>query len=141
MSNEQSWLPEFYEGLRLLKESYFPKTCNTCGKVYATMDEFIAQTDKVDHPTGLMEGVDEAYNPTVALFRNCPCGSSLMIQCRDRRDTSEEGERRRAIFQKLLDTLQTTAGIEEGVARDEILQLLEGRESQVLQRFRNAACG
>jgi len=140
MSTAKAWIPKFYEGLRLLKASYFPKTCQTCGKTYATMDQFLAETSDVGHPTGLMEAIGEDHRPSVGLFRDCHCGSTLMIECGDRRDQSAAGQHRREIFQGLLDHL-IRAGIEESIGRDEIIRLLRGDQSVLVERLGEASNG
>lgn len=43
---------------------------------------------------------------TIGLWRNCQCGSTMMVLCSDRRDTSEQGRLRRERFGEELRKLQ-----------------------------------
>ncbi|MDT4331444.1 hypothetical protein ACQE3D_14385 [Methylomonas sp. MS20] len=87
-----------FEGLRAAQAS-FPRSCRTCGRVYNSAEDFLAQT--VDLPagnTGLREMLDDDDQAVVAVFRNCVCGSTLMDEFQSRRDDSPEGRARRAEF-------------------------------------------
>jgi hypothetical protein len=125
------------DGLRELSKTAFPRKCATCGRVYASLEEFINETRQLEGRTGLVENVgcpEEGDQPIVELYRNCVCGSTLMEFFLDRRDSSESGQRRREIFGKLLNLL-----IEKGVsaedARNELLLLFRNKKSQLLEKM------
>lgn len=123
----------FLRGLRELAESAFPKRCANCGKVFETAEAFIAQTRPVraDH-TGLKPSRDDSGAAMLELYRNCPCGSTLMDLFNDRRDLSEKGLRRRRRFAELHAYL-LERGVPSVTARTELLKMLRGEPSELLR--------
>ncbi|QYG07684.1 hypothetical protein [Janthinobacterium sp. PAMC25594] len=116
----------FFEGLRALAEAAFPKHCACCGRVFATADEFIGQTRAMrQNVSGLKQSFDDNNVAIVEVYRNCPCGSTLMDFFSDRRDTSEPCQQRRLLFERLLPLLQEK-GMERGAARAYLLQVVRG---------------
>jgi hypothetical protein len=127
-SNEHA----IYEGLLALLQNEFPKTCRKCKRVYPTLESFVDETQVVTSGTGLM-GYDTG-NPfqQVAMMRNCSCGSTMATFCCDRRDCSEGGLRRRAMFENLLGELRKR-GIDAITAREQLLAFLRGERSSILE--------
>jgi hypothetical protein len=121
-----------YEGLLALLQNEFPKTCAKCGRAYPTLESFVDETAAANHGTGLMGYDMGARFQHVAMMRNCSCGSTLMTFCCDRRDISETGVRRRAMFENLLQTLQAR-GIDALSAREQLLAYLRGEASPILE--------
>ena len=98
-----------YEGLRELAASVFPKHCGTCGRTFETADAFIREAQSIrPEISGLKSVEDDDGSMIVELFRNCPCGSTLMDAFNDRRDLSDKGLKRRQRFGELIDYLTTT---------------------------------
>lgn len=136
--NEQhSWLETFYKELQTLVDTSFPKKCTKCGHVFETQEAFLEETIPVkdltfEDKSGLfaLEGVGEAT--TIGVFRNCTCGTTLMADFHDRRDNSEAGQKRRNQFNSLLKTLMAH-GMERLAARDELLHVLRGEHSDVIE--------
>jgi hypothetical protein len=127
---------DIYSDLRALIESSFPKKCNTCGRTYQNAAEFILETEKVGAKgSGLKSTEDYDGSTIVELFRNCPCGSTLMDAFNDRRDLSEKGETRRKNFDKLLKLIQTTHKIEKDIAREELLKIMRGQSSDIIKNI------
>jgi hypothetical protein len=121
-----------YEGLLALLQNEFPKTCPKCRRVYPTLESFVDETQAVQSGTGLM-GYDMGHHVQhVAMMRNCVCGSTMATFCCDRRDCSEAGLRRRAMFEKLLEDLQAK-GIDAITARTQLLAFLRGERSPILE--------
>ncbi len=122
-----------YDGLQALAESAFPKKCSTCGRTFETADQFIKETETV-RPTvsGLKQTEDDDGSKIVELFRNCPCGSTLMDAFNDRRDLSENGEKRRKRFAELQTYLIDHHKIDSNQAREELLKVLRGEQSELL---------
>lgn len=120
-----------FADLQALANSAFPKRCNTCGRLFNTPEEFVRETESIRGVSGFKSSNDDDGRPVVELFRNCPCGSTLMDAFRDRRDTSEAGLRRRAKFGELMERL-VARGIPRDVARAELLKVLRGEGSEVL---------
>ena len=123
-----------FEGLKALSESTFPKRCANCGIEYATVEDYVARTVDVSGKSGLKRGFDDDDQTIVELFRNCICGSTLMDCFGDRRDVSSQGLKRRVLFGKLLNLL-VSKGLEPGVAREQLLMVLRGQPSQLLERM------
>ncbi len=124
--------PDHYCGLRSLSDQAFPKRCPRCGRHFATAAEFIRYTQTVrTGESGLKSVRDESDRPMVELFRNCPCGSTLMDRFDDRRDLSEPGLRRRKLFGQLLQMLENK-GMTAELARVELLKLMRGEPSTML---------
>ena len=71
--------------------STFPKICNCCKRIYKARHSYLEQTEL------LSKG---SYgNPRKSLYlfeyRNCKCGSTLVIKIKEMRDFSQEGIRKR----------------------------------------------
>jgi hypothetical protein len=132
MQPSQQWTEAFREGLQLLDEFSFPKTCSNCGKTYDTLEEFIAETEPVGHPSGLSE-MDFGTRPTiVGLYRNCVCRSTLVAGLKNRRGTSEQAVLAREQFDRLLALLEEQ-GVPRDVGRRELLKVMDGEESELLK--------
>ena len=124
--------PDNYLGLKCLSDRAFPKRCPCCGRHFATAADFIRSTETVrTGDSGLKSVRDESDRPMVELFRNCPCGSTLMDRFDDRRDLSEPGLRRRKLFGQFLRLLENR-GMEAELAQVELLKLLRGEPSTLL---------
>ncbi|MFD2229083.1 hypothetical protein [Alkalimarinus sediminis] len=123
---------ELFDGLNALAESAFPKSCACCGRTYQTAEEFLHETEKIPAATSSMKSALEEDGTTIVeVFRNCPCGSTLMDEFGDRRDMSERGHKRRQHFNKMMSYLEQK-GIANDVARKELLKVLRGEKSSVL---------
>lgn len=125
---------ELFNGLKALSDASFPKKCALCGQEYANVEEYVRKTEDVSGKSGLKKGYDDDDKPIVELFRNCVCGSTLMDCFNDRRDVSDGGLRRRKLFGKLMKML-TAKGIGRDEARRELLKLLKGESSPVLEKL------
>ncbi|MBW9258478.1 MAG: hypothetical protein K1562_12765 [Candidatus Thiodiazotropha sp. (ex. Lucinisca nassula)] len=77
---------------------------------------------------------EEGDEPIVELYRNCVCGSTLMEFFSDRRDTSENGLRRRQLFDDLLMQL-VEMDITAEEARKELKQFIATGESELLRKM------
>lgn len=129
MSESFTFDPYVFEGLRTLAESAFPKHCRNCGRIYSCAEQFLKETVSIrPGRSGLKESADDDDNTIVELYRNCPCGSTLMDFFSDRRDTSEAGLRRRKKFGDLVNFL-VQKGWDANLARAELLKVLRGEES------------
>ena len=123
---------EFYKDLQVLSDSSFPKKCNTCGRLYRNVSEYITQTRSVGQTSGLKESMDDDDKPLVELFRNCVCGSTLMDEFHNRREMSPAGIKRREKFKELMDRL-IDSGFQINTARQELLKILRGEESKLIR--------
>lgn len=133
MQVKESEFADLYSDLKSMAETDFPKHCKTCGRVYPDMQAYVDHTEHLrPGVSGLQQGLDEAYEPLVELYRNCACGSTLMNFFADRRDTSSAGLKRREQFQAVLEKLKRQ-GIEEEDAREALLRFMRGEESALLE--------
>ena len=132
--NNQTLINELYTGLQFMRASAFPKKCPACGKIYETADDFIAQTRSLGGKSGLKQSLDDDDKSLVEFFRNCICGSTMMEECRDRRDTSELGLRRREKFGQLHELLKNS-GMDANIARQELLRIMRGESSDNLHKL------
>ncbi|MCF8151646.1 MAG: hypothetical protein K9J80_12955 [Sulfuritalea sp.] len=126
--------PEFFRGLCEMEETTFPKQCRTCGQVYQDSRDFIARTVGIGPRKGVKTSLDDDGSPVLEFFRNCVCGSTLHGLYAERRDSSEKGLKRRVKFDELMKRLEDH-GFAYDVARNELLKLLRGQESELLAPF------
>ncbi len=124
---------ELFKGMRELAESAFPKTCNTCGRVFQTAREFLEETDDLPlAPSCIKPAIEDDGTRLLEVFRNCPCGSTLMDEFSDRRDMSEKGLKRRKIFERMLEIL-TERGIDSELAKSELKKAAQGSRSTLIE--------
>jgi hypothetical protein len=117
---------EFFEGLRELAESAFPKRCRNCGKEYQNATEYLTATQPLRADiSGLKQSRDDDGLAIVDLFRNCICGSTLLESFKNRRDLREEGITCRKRFDDMVDKLVASGWPAES-ARAELLKLMRG---------------
>jgi hypothetical protein len=137
VENNNHQFADFYKNLKALSSASFPKKCNTCGKVYNSVEDFITKTESIRGKTGLKKSITEDSKAIVELFRNCVCGSTLMDCFNNRRDLSERGQQRRETFEKVLVYL-VKKGVEKEKARQEILKIMRGEKSELLTKLGGA---
>jgi len=105
----------------------FPKTCVTCNAVYLNEIDFFQRTTPISNTATDIKVIkdDEENDADIFLevFRNCACGSTLMELFHCRRDLSENGIRKRIIFETLLDGL-VKIGHDRMAARTMILEFI-----------------
>jgi len=127
--------PELVRGLKALAETTFPKRCRCCNRVFNDVADYVMQTEAM--PNGrrsLKQSLDDDGKVIVDLFRNCPCGSTLMDFFSERRDVSEKGLMRRQRFGELYDYL-VASGMGKALARAELLKVMRGEPSEVLKKI------
>ena len=123
-----------FENLKALSESSFPKKCGSCGEVYESSEQFVQKTADIAGRSGLKSGRGDCGGQIVELFRNCICGSTLMECFNDRRDLSKAGLKRRILFGRLM-TILEKKGLPADQARAELLKLIRGERSPVLEQM------
>lgn len=125
----------WFAGLKALGQDNFPKCCCNCGRVFENAADFFQQTQAIrPEITGLKAVYDEDDGTLVEVFRNCVCGSTLLVNCVSRRDDSMAGHSRRRLFDDLLGYL-VHHGIERVRARRELLLVASGERSEVLETW------
>lgn len=127
-----------FAGLKALAESAFPKHCKNCGRVFESAAQFLRETRKIDQKrSGLKQSMDDNDVTIVEVYRNCPCGSTLMDFFSDRRDLSQIGLARREKFGKLIEQL-VAHGWNRDTARAELLKILRGATSELIEQLKKA---
>lgn len=121
-----------YNGLKTLAKTAFPKKCRDCGRIYHNAEALVAEI-KLLNIKQKTQTEDGALN--VELFRNCPCGSTLLDVFNNRRDISENGINRRNHFDSLLDMVQEQYGVNRDTARDELLKIMQGKPSELIKNI------
>jgi len=95
-----------------LDSGAFPKTCNNCKRVYLTDIDFLLQTTPTpclpSDVKVVMGAAEDDSQIFLEVFRNCACGSTLMDYFHCRRDLSENGIRKRDIFETILKALENS---------------------------------
>ena len=112
----------------------FPKRCNNCGKTYKTRNEYLKATYPMRDRRGTIFEVKKVQE-----YRNCICGSTLLILTDDRRDNSKFGYARRELFDRCLaDLKKITEKDEESlkIALREIFRIII-RKSQHVESLDN----
>lgn len=141
MASSNNVDPELIRGLEALVETTFPKRCRCCGRSFTDVADYVAQTNAMPNGAqGLKQSLGDDGEVIVDLFRNCPCGSTLMDSFNDRRDTLPKGEARRRRFAELMAYL-VERGLSATVARHELLEVMHGKPSEILTKIRPPATG
>ena len=84
----------------------FPKRCNSCDRVYRDHAEYLASTREMRRGGTIFDDEDLK----VQEYRDCACGSTLLVLVDNRRDESEFGQRRRRLFDEWLTRLVHRTG-------------------------------
>ncbi len=103
--------------LTALYQAKFPKACATCGKTYETREDYLKATAALAAKSTMVNkmGVQE--------YRNCECGSTLMVWTKERRDNTPFGARRRELFDACLEKLKAASGEPDDVLRKRLREL------------------
>ena len=80
--------PEVVQLLRKQHEEYFPKTCGNCGRQYATLREFVLNTQRL-WPAMSYDAELRHFNVAAEhqlggmAMANCTCGSTLALSTKN----------------------------------------------------------
>lgn len=95
----------------------FPKKCNNCNRVYHTREEYLRDTERLQKTTTVFDEVG------LQEYRNCFCGSTLIVWTSDRRDLSKYGVARRKLFDECLAKLKQISDGPETELRDKLREI------------------
>ena len=70
----------------------FQRKCPNCQQVYNDREQYLELTDRLQQQSTIYEMGE------VQEYRNCSCGSTLLLVLDDRRDSSDFGHQRRILF-------------------------------------------
>jgi DNA-directed RNA polymerase subunit N (RpoN/RPB10) len=118
--------------LSQLYNEKFPKKCNCCGKVFNTRDDYLKATQQLS-----AGGSGTVFNDLgLQEYRNCPCGSTLLIVTDDRRDTSDFGKARRKLFHLIVERLILVTDKEEDELRAVVRKIFRRimKRNQIIQK-------
>ena len=132
MTNEKKAIDDVRTMLRSLVSKSFPKHCR-CGKTYATVDQFLTETEESNYPTNILQVIGYTDASLAALCRDCSCGATLIVIINDRRDFSKDGIRIREEFGDILRVCEAS-GMKPHIARKELLTILQGGTSDILAK-------
>ncbi len=117
-----------FDGLKALAEAAFPKRCRGCGRTYDSAEQFLRETKALRNGvSGLKQSVDDDDAAIVEVYRNCSCGSTLMDFFNNRRDASDAGLHRRALFDKVIAHLESSKGMTRAEGRVYLLGVMRGQ--------------
>ena len=137
MNDEDLKNYDVFSGLTALAATAFPKRCQNCGRTFANAEQFLNETRSLyNNRSGIKQSWDDNDTSIVELYRNCVCGSTLMEFFSDRRDVSDNGIDRRKHFAELLEYLLKNQ-VPEQEARQELLKILKGQQSNIIERLQN----
>ena len=115
-----------------LEKSSFPRTCDSCQKVYQNELAFFRETTPVlneDNSASARIQVSGENGGYLEIFRTCQCGAVLVERFHSRRDLSEAGLYDRANFDVLLKAIEE-GGVERAEARAMVLDFLAGNPEE-----------
>lgn len=122
MQDPLASIPTPYDGLQVRATDLFPLDCPRCQRRFTDIHDYVARTTPVCFSPGLTQRA-EPDGTFVLLQRNCLCGSSLALQCLDRRSRTTDGIRRRHRFDSLVNLL-VESGLAPRRAETEVRRLL-----------------
>mgnify|MGYP003624571415 CR=1 FL=1 len=131
MQTSAATLSEVFDGLQALSQAAFPKQCGSCGKEYVTLEQLVEGTTP-QQGSGLKETL-AGSSPTVEMECECSCGCLLTERFSDRRSCEAVGSQRRNLFDRLL-SLLTEGGMPVKMAKKELLKVMKGQSSELLDR-------
>lgn len=127
------------QALQALSIDSFPKKCEQCDRIYWTHQEYtrdvknVLRIGSIKQPIHGME--TSSHEHETDLYNMCWCGSKLVCYSEDFRTSHVAEERRRNRFGNLLELL-VEQGIEANTARRELLKLMNGENSDIVQKKR-----
>lgn len=92
----------------------FPKKCNNCKRVYQTLEEYNRETKTLRRNTTVFDSIG------LQEYRNCICGSTLIVWTQERRDITEYGLARRKLFDECFDKIKKMALANEAEALEKL---------------------
>ncbi|MEM7392597.1 MAG: hypothetical protein AAF492_09625 [Verrucomicrobiota bacterium] len=123
MIQESEIILRTFEDLKSKFYNEFPKSCSSCERVYETLDDFINRTRPIAQGSGLLDSINHPRRKIFDLWRDCVCGSTMMMVCDERRDLSEKGIRIREAIGGILNDLMAR-GLNYEEAKTKILSLV-----------------
>lgn len=129
----------FVMGLTAFTENSFPKKCESCNKIYVTRKDLLRETGYAsdshqDEPSTKTNSNTQDLPHDIEMCCNCSCGAKLVCVPIAFRTPFNTERSRREKFGVMLKSL-IKHGIEEETARAELITLLSGKPSKLIQDF------
>ena len=119
---------EIKSRLEELYQEYFPKQCGNCRKIYETREQYLTATLQLEEESTVLD-----YDNKVFEYRNCTCGSTMLVMMDNRRDETHWGEMRRGIFNDCLELIC----IETKIKQDKVVPVLREVFDKICQQVDN----
>ncbi|RYZ92924.1 MAG: hypothetical protein EOP06_02690 [Proteobacteria bacterium] len=99
----------------------YPKRCSLCDRLFTSYDDFMKNTAEIPHGISFYPTISDLYYH----HRNCKdCDTTLVVRFSDRRDDSENGQRRRELFTICWEFVLKNYEIDRKAARQVILNYI-----------------
>ncbi|MFK7824082.1 MAG: hypothetical protein AB8G05_07995 [Oligoflexales bacterium] len=95
-------------------DDIFPKKCNNCKKIYTSIEEYNKETKSLKRKTTIFDAIG------LQEYRNCICGSTLIVWTKERRDVTEYGVARRKLFDECLEKISRISSANEAEVREKL---------------------
>lgn len=92
----------------------FPKKCKGCDRLFETREQYIKET------AALSNERTDVFKGQFIEYRNCVCGSTLVLMGEDRRDTTPFGVARRNLFNECVEAFVASTGEDKNIATKKI---------------------
>ena len=132
MTDHDTMVSDLYKLLQERLRTSFPKKCDNCGKLYESSEAFLKTTQSLRPAERLKRLIQEDDGSLMQLFRHCLCGGVILDDFGNRRDESTVGDRKRALFDQLIEQV-TTQGVSTPMAKKELRKVLRGKPSLILK--------
>ena len=71
----------FIEPMIAMASSQFPRSCNSCKRLYPDFRRFILETKPIGTPTVALEMPVDPFG--MISWSNCACGNTMILMCQD----------------------------------------------------------
>ena len=95
-------------------DDIFPKKCNNCKRVYHSIEQYKRETKTLKRKTTIFDAIG------LQEYRNCVCGSTLIVWTQERRDVTDYGVARRKLFDECLEKILKISSAEEDEVREKL---------------------
>jgi hypothetical protein len=117
------------ERLHKIYDEKFPKKCNTCGRIYNSREDFLRETQAMKKGDVIFDK-EAKSNQRLQEYRNCVCGSTLVIVAGDRRDNTPFGKARRELFDVCVTKLKEVTKEDDARVRERVRKIFQAFATQ-----------
>ena len=117
--------------LNAIYDEKFPKKCNTCGRIYNSREDFLRETQALKKGDVIFDK-EAKTDQRLQEYRNCICGSTLVIVAGDRRDNTPFGKARRELFDVCVAKLKEVTLEDDAKVRERVRKIFQAFADQSL---------